>query len=607
MCGITGMIDWERDLTQQRPLLERMLRTLQARGPDAEGCWLSARAALAHRRLVVIDPQGGAQPMVLKQDGNVYVITYNGELYNFKELRSELESRGHTFLSRSDTEVLLHAYVEWREDCLHRLNGMFAFALWDENKQLLLMARDHLGIKPLFYAERAGTFLFGSELKALLAHPLVHPEIDAEGLAEIFVRPVMHTPGCGVYRNVSELRPGHYAIVDPTGIHIKPYWLLHSFPHSNDVQTSAEYIRSILEDTMQHQLIADVPVVSMLSGGLDSSGLVALAANILRQDGKKLHTYSIDFVESARDFQPDIVRPGYDQFWVERVSASVGTTHHTIAVDTPELLDNLFVQLHAHDLPGMGQLETSLYLLSKAMKQDATVAISGEAADEIFGGYFWFHQQAVMRAATFPWMVEMPLNKILSPEVLENISIDDYVSRRYREALTEIPRLAGEDAYAAKKREISYLHLTRYLPSLLERKDRMSMATGFEVRVPYCEYRLVEYVFNVPWEMKTIGRIEKGILRRALADALPNDVLYRKKSAYPLTRNPSYMHGVQQRMLDLLNTPEAPLLRLINSKLISQIVELQSPHQYSGGIASVLEYLIQINAWLTKYHVSLHL
>lgn len=605
MCGITGLIDWEQDLTRQRFLLERMVKTLQHRGPDDEGFWFSPHAALAHRRLFVIDPQGGAQPMVYEQANHTYVITYNGELYNFRELRCELESRGHIFCSRSDTEVLLHAYVEWGEDCLHRLNGIFAFALWDDHRQRLLMARDHLGVKPLFYAWRGGTFLFGSELKALLAHPLVQPEVDADGLAEVCVRVFLHTPGFGVYRNISELRPGHYAIVDRAGTQIRPYWVLRSVPHLDDLQTTADYIRALLEDIVQRQLFADVPVVSLLSGGVDSSGLVALADKVLRREEKSLHTYSIDFAESERDFLPVLSRPGYDQFWVERVSTCVGTTHHTITVDTPELLDHLFAQLYAHDLPGMGQLETSLYLLFKAMKQDATVTLSGESADEVFGGYFWFHRAEAMNAATFPWTTELPFRDILSREILENVRVDDYIARRYREALPEVPRLPDEDAYAAKKREFFYLHLTRYLPTLLERKDRMSMAVGFEARVPYCDYRLVEYAFNVPWEMKTVDQIEKGILRRALSGVLPDDVRYRKKSAYPATRNPSYLQAVQQMILDLLNTPGAPLLRLIDRPKIRMLAEAQASPRAMVGIVGILDYLIQMNAWLTEYHVSL--
>jgi len=405
MCGITGWIDWEKNLTSQGPIMECMVERLHHRGPDVQGLWLSSRAALAHSRLIVIDPQGGSQPMLYQAGEYTYALTYNGELYNFRELRSELESRGHSFHTRSDTEVLLHTYLEWEEDCVHHLNGIFAFGLWDEQKQQLLLARDHLGVKPLFYAQRGSAILFGSELKALLAHPDVKAEIDTAGLTEIFS--FRRTPGSGVFLGVYELRPGHILTATCHHTQITRYWNLCSQAHTDDARTTSEHIRALLEDTVRRQLIADVPVVSMLSGGLDSSGLSSLAAREYKREGKQLHTYSIDFVDSARHFQGDAFRPGLDAPWVKRVREYIGSKHYTIMVDTPELIENLLVPVHAHDLPTTGEIETSLYLLCKAMKEHAVVGISGEAADEVFGGYPCFFNKVAINAPTFPWFVMM--------------------------------------------------------------------------------------------------------------------------------------------------------------------------------------------------------
>lgn len=605
MCGIAGWIDWERDLTNQGAMIERMIGTLSHRGPDAKGYWLSPRAALGHSRLIVIDPQGGKQPMVYEGNGHTYTITYNGEIYNFKELRAELEKLGHTFTTYSDTAVLLHAYIEWGADCVQHLNGIFAFGLWDESKQQLLLARDHMGVKPLFYALRGSAILFGSELKALLAHPLVKAEVDREGMAEVFTLGRC-TPGNGVFRDVHEVRAGHMIVFDHKRARTIQYWSLRSAPHTDNLEMTVEHIRVLLEDIVRRQLIADVPVVAMLSGGLDSSGLTALAGREFQREGKELHTYSLDFVDSTKHFRDSAFQPNLDAPWAQRISEHVGTTHHKIALDTPEMLENLLLPLHVHDLPGMGQIETSLYLLFKTMKQDATVAISGESADEIFGGYPWFHDEAMLNVPTFPWMAMTGSKDSASwwsAEMREQIQPDEYVACRYQEAIAEVPHLAGEDARSARIREILYLNQTRSLSLLLNCKDRMSMAVGLEVRVPFCDYRLVEYVWNIPWEMKTIDTIEKGILRRAFTGVLPDDVRMRRKSAYPTSGNPTYQRAIRDWTLNIVNDPNAPIRPFVNGAAIEATLEgstLGLPTEFA------MERLIQINAWLKDYHIRVY-
>lgn len=606
MCGIAGWVDWEEDLTQHGATIERMADKLCHRGPDAEGCWLSPRAAFAHRRLFVIDPQGGKQPMITLDDGRTYALTYNGEIYNFRELRSELESRGHTFRTHSDTEVLLHAYIEWGEDCVRHLNGIFAFGLWDEQKQQLLLARDHLGVKPLFYAQRGSSIIFGSELKVLLAHPAVKPEIDAVGLAEIFG--FRRALGSGVFHDVRELRPGHTAIFTPNRAQVSRYWGLRSAPHTDDLETTTEKIRALLEDTIKRQLIADVPVVTMLSGGLDSSALTALTAREFKREGKQLNTYSIDFVDSAQFFQGNAFRPSLDAPWVKRVSDDVGSNHHTIMVDTPDLLENLLLPMRMHDLPAGGQIETSLYLLCKAMKQDAVVGISGESADEVFGGYPWYFNEDAVNAPIFPWFAMMGARararrSWLSAEVEQKVRPADHLERMYQDALAEVPRLDGESPQEARMREVFYLGLMHFLPMLLDRKDRMSMAVGFEVRVPFCDYRLVDYVWNIPWQMKTADNIEKGILRRALTGILADDVRTRRKSAYPSSQNPTYQEGLRNWTLQILNDANSPIAPFINVELLRPLAEGKIP---LPGEASTFLYerIIQVDAWFKEYQVS---
>jgi len=603
MCGIAGWIDWEKDLSGERPVLEKMAHAIRHRGPDADGFWLSKRAALAHRRLIVIDPEGGLQPMVYRQGDRVYTLTYNGEIYNYLELRRLLQERGHVFKTNSDTEVLLHTYLEWGEDCVHHLNGIFAFAIWDEAEQKLFLGRDHLGVKPLFYAERGSAVLFASEIKALLAHPAVKPEVDQDGLAEIFGMGPMRTPGVGVYKDVKEVRAGHTVVFTREGKRITRYWELKSKPHTDDVETTAERIREILEDTVRRQLISDMPLVAMLSGGLDSSGLTAIAGKEFSREGKSLHTYSLDFVGSDRDFQEDLLHRDLDQPWVKRVSEHVKTEHHTIVLDADELLEHMLVPLRARDLPGIGEMETSLYLLFREMKKDATVALSGESADEVFSGYPWFHQEEFLNARTFPWLVSTGfISKVMSPEALEKVRPDEYVAARYEEAIAEVPALPGETSLEARQREMSYLFITRFLPFMLDRKDRTSSYVGFEVRVPFCDYRLVEYLWNVPYQVKTVDNIEKGILRRALKGYLPDDVLYRRKSAYPTAQNPNYFQAVKRWMKEILADANSPVLPLIDKKRVEAVIDGQTDLD-AGRTTKLLEYLIQVNMWLKEYGI----
>jgi len=610
MCGIAGWIDWKEDLTRQGLQIERMADTLCHRGPDAQGQWLSPHAVLAHRRLIVIDPQSGGQPMVYQEGDRTYAITYNGEIYNFRELRRELENHGHTFHTHSDTEVILHAYAEWGEACVQRLNGIFAFGLWDEQRQQLLLARDHLGVKPLFYAQRGSAILFGSELKVLLAHPLVKAEVDAHGLAEVLT--FTRAPGSGIYRDVHELRPAHRIICREQGLHTSRYWSLRSAPHTDDLPTTAEYIRTLLEDTVKRQLISDVPLVTLLSGGLDSSGLTAMAAKEFKREGKELHTYSIDFVDSAQHFQSTPLHPSLDAPWVQRMSEHVGSQHHIITVDTPALVESLLVPLYAHDFPTAGQMTSSLYLLFHAMKQDATVALSGESADEVFGGYPWFHSEAALNGQTFPWMAAF-LGRMdsalswLSADLVQKVQPGQHIEQQYRQAIAEVPPLEGEDALEARRRTMFYLNQTRFLPFLLDRKDRMSMATGFEARVPFCDYRLVEYVWNIPWQMKTVDGIEKGILRRAFAQVLPEDVLYRKKSAYPSAQNPAYIETIRHWARQVVNDPNAAIAPYLDTQAARTLVENNTADIPGITLVPLYERIIQLNEWLNKYQVTLSL
>ncbi len=611
MCGITGWVDYQRDLRGCTTLLEKMNETLEARGPDAEGKWIEEHVALGHRRLIVIDPEGGTQPMEKKLADRTYVITYNGELYNMDELRLKLQSLGHQLRTRSDTELILTAYIQWGMECPRHLNGIFAFAIWDEAEQRLFAARDRIGVKPFFYSQVGGSFLFASEVKALLAHPDIEPVIGEEGLAEILVMGPARTPGVGVFRDIQELRPGHMLSFDRDGLRIRPYWELVSDHHTDDLETTAAKVRELFEDAVKRQLVSDVPIGTMLSGGLDSSAISACAAKTFSEEGRgQLSTFSVDYADNDKHFHVNEFQPNSDAPWVQLMADAIKSDHHVVLLDNEELIENLIQAMIARDFPGMADIDASLYLFSREIKKKMTVVLSGECADEVFGGYPWFHREEMINADTFPWsrLVDKRIT-FISPEIVQRIQPLAYVESRYQEALAEVPRLSEESATEARMREMFYLNLTRWMPTLLDRKDRMSMAFGLEVRVPFCDHHLVEYVWNIPWSMKSLGNREKGLLRYALKGLLPPEIIERKKSPYPKTHHPVYLRTMQQRVLQLTEDAQEPMFQLLDRQAVRQFAEqdLNCTHLPWFGqlmnVPALLAYWLQLNEWLKRYRV----
>ncbi len=619
MCGICGWVDFEHDLRESRDTLLDMAETMACRGPDDEGSWISEHGALGHRRLAIIDIEGGRQPMIAEEDGEVSaVLTYSGEVYNFRELRTELSGRGHRFRTRSDTEVVLRAYLEWGADLGTHLNGMYAFGIWDARRQELVLVRDRLGIKPLYYYPTRAGVLFGSEPKAILANPLAQPCVDSEGLRELlgFVK----TPECAIYHGMYEVRPGGVVTVSRHALAKNRYWRLEAREHTDDLPTTIGTVRGLLEDIVERQLISDVPLCTLLSGGLDSSAVTALAAKALRRHGQgKLRSFSVDFVGYAENFSPDDMRDAPDTPFVHDLARHLeplGVEHADIMLDSGDLM-NAAVRaavLRSRDMPtGIGDMDTSLYLLFKAIRAHSTVALSGESADEVFGGYRWFHDPVAVNGGTFPWLAHhgnlrfTALEELLHEDLARKLDVPGYRDQRYRQALDEVPRLPGEDGLQERMREISYLHLTRFVQILLDRKDRMSMAVGLEVRVPFCDHRLVEYVFNAPWAMKTFDGREKSLLRAAAADLLPKSILERTKSPYPSTQDPAYEKALREATVRLLDAAPVAAESLVDLAKVRAMLDLPQGTAAGHDVRPALEGFLQFNAWLERYKVRVSL
>lgn len=606
MCGITGWVSYDRDLRAEGATLDAMTETMACRGPDDRGVWAEGPAALGHRRLAIIDLPGGRQPMTASTPHGTVALVYSGETYNFTELRRELTARGHHFGTDSDTEVVLRGYLEWGDAVAERLNGMYAFAVWDGRADKLVMIRDRMGIKPFYYHPTPDGVLFGSEPKAILANPLARARVRLDGLRELFT--MVKTPGHAVWDGMREVEPGTVVTVDRSGLRRRVYWELETRPHTDDRATTIATVRELLDDIVRRQLVADVPRCTLLSGGLDSSAMTALAARQLAEHGEKVRSFAVDFVGQSDHFVADDLRGTPDTPFVHDVARASDTEHQDIVLDAQALADPEIRAkvIRARDLPmGLGDMDASLYLLFRAIRDQSTVALSGESADEVFGGYLQFFDEEARNADTFPWLVQFGRHfgedaEILRPELMKKLDLGSYVADGYRTAVAGIRRLDGESDFEYRMRRICHLHLTRFVRILLDRKDRASMAVGLEVRVPFCDHRLVEYVYNTPWAMKSFDGREKSLLREATADLIPRSVYDRVKSPYPSTQDPKYAVALQDHAKDLLARPDHPVFDLVDRERLRRAAHRDTPVSTQAARRG-LERTLDLALWLDLY------
>ncbi|AHH99046.1 asparagine synthase (glutamine-hydrolyzing) [Kutzneria albida] len=615
MCGITGWVAFHRDLSREQGALEAMTGTMANRGPDASGTWVDRQgghAALGHRRLAVVDVEGGVQPMAVDTPTGTVAMVYSGEVYNYTELREELRRRGHTFRTASDTEVVLHGYLEWGRAVAEHLNGMYAFAVWDARAAALVMVRDRMGVKPLYYYPTDDGVLFGSEPKAILANPLAAPVVDLDSLRELFG--FIKNPGHAVWAGMREVKPGTVTTVDVNGIHEATYWSLPVIEHGDGQDATVAHVRELLEDIVARQLVSDVPRGALLSGGLDSSAITALSAEHLAVAGEKLHSFAVDFTGQGENFAPDAERHTHDMPFAHEVAARADTVHTDMVLDSGSLAVPGIRRavITARDVPaGTGDTDTSLYQLFREIQQHVTVALSGESADELFGGYRWHHELRLEEAATFPWIAFSGHHHgrdghVLRPELRAALDVQGYVRDHYATAVAEVEHLPGDDEQARRRRVVNHLGLTRFLRMMLDRKDRLSMAVGLEVRVPFCDHRLVEYVYNAPWSMKTFDGREKSLLRAAVRDVVPASVVQRVKSAYPSVQAPDYLAAVRGQAARLLHERDHPVFELVHRLWLRAAVEAD-PGQVDVTTRSGLERCLNLAEWLEVYRPRLSL
>lgn len=603
MCGIAGILSQNIDLREREALIRDISESLKLRGPDGFGEYTKPYVTLIHRRLSVIDPEKGAQPMSFGK----YVIAYNGEIYNTQEIKNDLLAKGYSFDTQCDTEVVLKAYCEWKEKCCEKLNGIFAFAVWDDGEHSLFVCRDRIGVKPLFYSRKNGVFAFASRIKSLLLIPEISAEIDENGLNEIFMLGPAKPIGSAVFKDISELPPASYMTVKNGNVSIKQYWRLTAKEHTDNEAQTIEKTHFLVTDAIKRQLVSDVPLCTFLSGGLDSSIISEIASREYLKRGDRLTTYSVDYTDNDKFFKASVFQPNKDSDYINLISDYIKSQHKNIVLDNKAVALALKESTEARGLPGFTDVDSSLMLFCREVKREHTVALSGECADEIFGGYPWYHNKAILFEDTFPWSRSTDVRKsILKDGLLKNA--DEFVRSKYLETVSKTDYLESDGKTERRMREMFMLNMDWFMQTLLMRKDAMSMESSLEVRVPFCDYRIAEYAYNMPWSLKSLNGREKGILRKAFENELPEEIVYRKKSPYPKTYNPVYFNEVCRLTREVLSDKGCPLYEMLNTKKLEELMEnpdaLSEPWygQLMKG-PQVLAYVVQIYYWIKEYKV----
>lgn len=609
MCGIVGFTNNNNQIENPKEILIQMTDKLIKRGETSYGYYEKKNVYLGHRRLSIIDLENGHQPMSAKDsEGNNYTIVYNGEIYNTEELKHFLEVNDVKINTSSDTELILKGYIKFKEKILNYLTGIFAFCIYDETKEELFLTRDQIGVKPLFYTILNNELIFASEMKSILLNEKVERILNIHGMQKLFGIGPARMKGETVFDNIFEIKPGHYVKFKDNDLEEKEYFKIKSTDHTDNIEATKEKIRYLLEKSIKNQLVSDVNIGTFLSGGVDSSIITAVASKNIGKEALK--TFSIDYIDNDKNFVKSDFTPARDNEYIDIMKNEFKLNHKYITLDNEKLYYSLFEAMIGRDVPSMADIDSSLLLFCREVKQDVTVSLSGEFSDEIFCGYPWFFREDTLTSNTFPWSIALDLREdLLNTKIKDKVKIKEYVSNMYKEAIAEVPLENTKNSKDITMKILSYLTMYYFGANLLDRTDRMSMLSSLEVRVPFADHNLVEYVYNIPWDIKNINGSEKGILREAFKDLVPEDVLFRKKNPYPKTFSPVYTKLVEEEITKIITSDECKIKEIVNIDYIKEILsktddEFKRP--WFGQLMQrpqLLAYLIQLEMWLNEYNI----
>ena len=603
MCSICGAINFKDGVSPEKA--EKMSAVMKRRGPDDSGVFFDGQVAFSHNRLAVMDVKNGAQPMAAEFCGRKFVIVYNGEIYNSPELRRKMKPLGAKFKTGCDTETVLWSYIIYGDDCVELLNGIFAFAVYDIYNKRVFFARDRLGVKPFYYSQKGDEFVFGSEMKSLLTLPEISRKIEKEGIWQlIFLTPVT-LKGRTVFKDIMELPPAYCGSFSESGLDMREYWRLRAKEFKGTAEDAAAEVERLVCDAADRQSVSDVPLCTFLSGGLDSSVLTAVIAEKCRKQGTPLSTYSFEYENNKQSFRKSLFQPQGDDEYAVFLAEHLGTDHTVLTAESRAVAECLIPAVKARDFPGQADIDSSLLYFCREVKRGHTVAISGECSDEIFGGYPWFYRPEMLYRDFFPFIHE-PMKRagLFDPDFADPDEGYAFLSAEYKKIIAEAPVLPTDSDSMRQSRIATCLSAGYFMTSLLERKDRMSMYSGLEVRVPFADHRIIEYVYNVPWEIKFQNGVEKALLRNAFREWLPDKILYRKKSPYPKTHDPLYREAVTKMLRERLKAAGG-VGELLDKEVLSSTLSGEDETWFGQLMSTpqLIAWLVQFDVFIREYGV----
>lgn len=599
MSAVAGIFNLETS----ENIEDRLFQTMYRRGSNGNSRYRHKGMTLLHAHRQANEPQ----PMALDWEGERYVICCDGTLYNREQIRRELENEGHTFVSGTDAELLLHGYVQWKEEILLRSNGVFSLMILCQKQDKLFFARDRMGVKPLFYKEHRGGLLLVSEMKTILSYPGVDALLDAQGAAELLLLGPGRTPGSGVFYGIKEVEPGCCGYYEKGNLRLHRYWQLTDRIHQESFEETSEIVGILVKDAVLQQMRSEDKMGTMLSGGLDSSVVSAICAKELDAHGQMLDTFSVDYEDNDKYFVPGRFHPNMDTDFIRIMHQALQSNQHWTIISPADLVEGICDSTIARDLPGMADVDVSLLIFSKQIRSHVGMVLSGECADEIFGGYPWYRDNRMRDVDTFPWcQTTKERTAFLQPWILEAIDPRDFIGDRYHDTIRQSDILPENNPVDRRIKELVNLNVRWFMQTLIDRGDRMGSYWGLDIRMPFCDYRIAEYLYGVPWEMKDYKSREKGLLRHSMEGLLPQSVLYRKKSPYPKTHHPAYLEMACQLLRQVLDDKNAPVFTLVSPQEMERLLVQDYTWPWYGQLMrrpQTIVYMLQINYWMEHYDV----